>query len=198
MEYIEPLPTCDKILELFTAHSPAGFTHSGINQNLGYKNGSPESGYVLSALYKLIDDGYLLSYGMDNSYYKVSGDTFTFKAGGSYLGLCNREKTKNEIKEALDELGFKSAQSVVDTNTSIQTLNAKTGVFYKNQTEYNKSQKLLTLAILLSSVIYTITAITTCNDNRAIQSHNKSIEQRLDKIEPLLNDLKDKVSSKKP
>ncbi|MGG9962554.1 hypothetical protein [Ferruginibacter sp. SUN106] len=149
MDYIEPLPTCDKILELFTPQVPAGFSHSSINNALGYKNSDPEGAFVLAALHKLTTDKYLVPYAMDNSLYKVSGDTFIFKASGGYKGLVEKEKRVLELKEAIEQLGLKSTQSVIDTNTSIQALNKLTSDFYEKQDKYSRTQRGLTYAIVI-------------------------------------------------
>ena len=119
MEYEEPLITCDRVLELFTKERPAAITHGEINNSLGYKNGDPDSAFVLAALDKLTTDNYLIKYGDGDSYFKISGETFTFKRNGSYRGLVERENRTAEIKNALEQLGFKSTQSVIDTNSSI-------------------------------------------------------------------------------
>ena len=176
MEYEEPLITCDRVLELFTKERPANISHGDINNSLGYKNGDPDSSFVLAALDKLTTDNYLIKYG-DGSTYKISGETFTFKRNGSYKGLIERENRKAEIKEAIEQLGLKSTQSVIDTNTSIQTLNRQTGVFYEKQTTYNNTQKFLTAAILFSSVLYTVIAgLSYYNTSKQEQSLQQSVQ----------------------
>ena len=46
MEYLEPYPTADRILSLFTPEVPAGLTHSDILRRLEIKHGTTEAGFV--------------------------------------------------------------------------------------------------------------------------------------------------------
>jgi len=191
MEYEEPLITCDRVLELFTKERPAGITHGEINTSLGYKNGDPDSSFVLAALDKLTTENYLLKYGDGNSYFKISGDTFTFKRNGGYRGLVEREKRKAELKEAFDELGLKSTQSVIDTNTSIQTLNKQTATFYEKQTSFNNWQKGLTIAIGFFTLVQVLIAIFK-KDSKMEIIQMPSIKE----LELNLNQLKSKIEAK--
>ena len=49
----------------------------------------------------------------------------------------------------------------IDTNKSIQDLNDKTDTYYKNQTDFNKTQRRLTYAIAIATAIYTLFSVLT-------------------------------------
>lgn len=180
MEYIEPLITCDGILDLFTKEgAPSYYMGGNIYNTFGGKAGN---GLVTEALHKLIEiDKYIT---VANDYHRLSGTAREFIASGGYKALVDKENRKAEIKEAIEEMGLKSAQSVIDTNTSIQGLNTKTNTFYTKQTRYNNVQIFLTIAILLSSAIYTTVAVVSYNESK----RNSIKEQRLEELEKTLKD----------
>jgi hypothetical protein len=174
------LNIADKILALITPEKLFVLSHSGINLSMGYSNGSAESGYVLAALRRMLKDGYLQNNLGDNgNFFEITGTTFPFKNSGGYQTLVGREKAKNEYNASIEKLGLKSTQSVIDTNKSIQTLNKETGIFYNKQRRYNNVQICLTIAILLSSAVYTAVSIISYNESK----HNKTEDQRLEQLE---------------
>jgi hypothetical protein len=177
--YTEPLPMADKILELFTAQRPAGYDHKDFLQIFGYGHQTPEAGYVLSALHLLVNDDLLELYGHSNNLYKVTGTTFTFKDSGGYKKKIERENELEQAKTIGEQMAVKSAQSVIDTNTSIQALNRNTTTFYDKQSNFNKWQKRLTFAILISTAAYTVISYFMLrNQNTQLdQEKTKSTEQ---------------------
>ena len=77
------------------------------------------------------------------------------------------KKVRDNIQEKLDNEQLLKLQiadvnaSVIKTNDSITILNSRTVDFYEKQRTYNTTQKWLTLAILISSVVYTaVTCLT--------------------------------------
>ena len=113
----------------------------------------------------------------------MGGKTFYFKDKEGYEGQIKRENEIENAKGATERMALKSAQSVIDTNLSIQDLNTKTDAFYEKQKKYNTAQKFLTFAILLSSAIYTWVAVITYNESK----YNKKLEKRLEKLETELH-----------
>lgn len=154
--YIEPLITCDKILGLFTPERTAGYSHNDFLVSLGIGHRTPEAGYVLAAISRLTEDKHIELYGNTNSLYKITGNTFQFKNAGGYEGLIKRENEINAANTVAEKVALQSAQFVIATNLSIQSLNENTSTFYTNQTSFNTWQKVLTIAILASSITYTV------------------------------------------
>jgi hypothetical protein len=187
MEYNTILTFADKALEFFQPHSTSSLTHSNIISNLGFTHNSPESGYILSGLKRLVEDGYLKSSGLNNDLYDITGTTFDFKAKGGYKTSVKEEEERLELKANIEELNKKSTQSVIDTNTSIQTLNTKTADFYTHQSKYNNTQKLLTIAIFFTGAVSAVVATceyykpSTTNSGKYIlidtAIHNKQLRQ---------------------
>jgi len=81
-----------------------------------------------------------------------------------------------------------SAQSVVDTNKSIQLLNTKTDTFYQKQKRYNNILILLTFAIFstaaVSAVVSTCDYLKPNNSDKYIDTTTRN--QRLQLIETTL------------
>lgn len=185
MEYNETLQMADKILfELVDVNNLSAYSHSYVNGRFSINNQTPESTYVLSALRRLSDDGYFEKKDGSSESFHINGKTLDFKNSGGYKELIKAEKRKAELKGVIEELGLKSTQSVIDTNTSIQKLNTKTDTFYTKQTKYNNVQIFLTIAILLSSAIYTTVAVVSYNESK----RNSIKEQRLEELEKKLKD----------
>lgn len=193
MEYDITLFEADKILGLITPARSSGFSHSSINQELGYKNGTPQSTYILAALKRLVDDNLLEKYSTNDSLFQITANTLDFKAKGSYQGLVDRENKKDQLKQALEELGFKSAQSVIDTNKSIQTLNTQTGDFYIKQTGFNKAQRNLTLAIVVFT--FAQVCIATCQYLKPAEKPEPIQLPPSKEVEKELKKLKSKIES---
>ena len=126
MEYIEPLPTCDKILDLYN-------DKVAIEQNTIYNRLRGEQikdDLIYAALAKLVSDKHLTPRN-DNSFYNLGGDALIFIQQGKYLGLVERETKREEkelrneeLKEILDTHTLKVGNSVIDTNI-IQSKNIK-------------------------------------------------------------------------
>lgn len=186
-EYLEPLITCDKILELFTPNRPAGFEHSDILRLLDIGRQTQEAGFVLSALSKLENDNHLERYGLSNHLFKITGTTFTFKSTGGYKGQIERENEIESAKTSSEKMVLKSAQSVIDTNLSIQNLNDNTHTFYKKQTKFNNWQKGLTIAIMLSTLAYTIISYF------MLTNQNKQLEQEKIKSKSSIQEIKSQI-----
>lgn len=146
MLYIEPLISCDKILALFNEQKTSGYKHIDFIDKLGYKNGTPESQIILTAINKLEDDGHLKRYGGALDYFQLGGDALTFKETGGYKGLVERENKKEEIREIIEQLNIKTSNSVIDTNISVRTTNNI------QQKSIKKNEKLYWLTLLVAAV----------------------------------------------
>lgn len=123
LDYDEPLITADKVLDIFSAQNSAGGTHSSILQTLKINHGTPEAGYLLSALERIRKDELLLLYGHNNDHYKIGADFLTFKANGGYRGFIDREKLKINELDAIKLSGLTTNRNVIDTGDSVQKLN---------------------------------------------------------------------------
>jgi len=156
MEYDIILQTADKILNLITPENLFALSHGEVNKRLGYANGTAESAYVLAALRRMAEDNYLQKNPTTHdNYFQIAGNTFAFKDAGGYEILVENEKLHADSKKYNEVISLKSAQSVIDTNTSIQNLNSNTATFYEKQNNFNKWQRGLTIAILISTASYT-------------------------------------------
>jgi hypothetical protein len=129
---------------------------------------------------------HLSQYGMikedPHPHYILLGPGSTLQATGGYKNKFEEENKQEEEGGKIAALTIKNAQSVIDTNTSIQVLNTKTDTFYTKQTRYNNIQIFLTIAILLSSAIYTTVAVISHNESK----QNSLKEQRLEELEKTL------------
>ena len=174
MEYDEILQMADKIFaEIVDASNLSAYTHGLVNNRLSISNGTPESAHVLAALRRLSEDGFLD---------KKDGSTESFHI---------KENIKEKYREAIDELGLKSTQSVIDTNKSIQTLNTNTNKFYEKQTSFNRWQKGLTIAIGLFTLAQVLTAIFK-KDSKTETIQIPSLKE----VESKLNQLESKAEAK--
>ena len=97
-----------------------------------------------------------------------------------YPGSLKMQLTVQGVSEAEKKAMQKQ---LFETNTSIQVLNGKTGDFYSNQKLYNIIQIFLTIALLISSGLYTYFSI--LNYNLAKSQSQK--EQDLQKLEKRLH-----------
>ena len=177
MEYKEPLISCDRILALFEGRSSVSNQH--VYDNV--LNNDAGKLYTTHAITKLIDDNRIFK--SSESYYQLKGDTLHFIEDGGYEKLVERENKKGELKSIIEDLGLKSVQSVIDTNTSIQNLNTQTDKFYDKQKKYNTIQKFLTGTIVLATIAYTASSIKSCS----ILQQTQTQEESLKKIKSLID-----------
>ena len=192
MEYDEILQMSDKIFaEIVDASNLSAYTHGLVNNRLSISNGTPESAHVLAALRRLSEDGFLDKKDGSTESFHINGNTFNFKNSGAYKSLVEKENIKEKYREAIDELGLKSTQSVIDTNKSIQTLNTNTNKFYEKQTSFNRWQKGLTIAIGLFTLAQVLTAIFK-KDSKTETIQIPSLKE----VESKLNQLESKAEAK--
>jgi DNA-binding PadR family transcriptional regulator len=143
LPYVEPLPTCDLILDLFSETRTAGYNQSGIAETLGYTKGNPSAALILPALNKLETDDYLKRYGHNNEYYQITGDGLLFKTLGKYKAYIDRENARENLGLIIQDLGLKTNQSVIDTNKSVK----ETNDIQKKNIQWNNKLFWVTLAV---------------------------------------------------
>lgn len=187
----------DKILfELVDVNNLSSYSHGYVNGRFSILNQTPESTYVLSALRRLADDGFFDKKNGSSESFHINGKTLDFKNYGGYKELIKEEKRKGELKAAIEELGLKSAQSVIDTNDSIQTLNTRTSDFYNHQRKINNAQRLLTIAIFFTGAVSAVVATceyykpTTNSDKHIVidtAAHNQQLRQLESRIQSQTN-----------
>ena len=106
MEYLEPLPTCDKILDLLQGRP--SIDSYAIYHSL--PSDTITGDMITNALSKLVDDKHLRTQG---NFFNVGGDTLLFIQHGKYLGLVTenireqKELSKEELKHILDDATLK-------------------------------------------------------------------------------------------
>jgi cell division protein FtsL len=113
MEYIEPLITADKILDLFDPESRVSISQSDIYRSIGKKGDTN----TFQALKRLKEDGYL---DFCNDYFSFNGKTLAFIGSGKYKGLCEREQIRISNLSAKEKLEEESIKSVIATNEAVQ------------------------------------------------------------------------------
>ena len=122
MEYLEPLPTCDKILDLLQGRP--SIDSYAIYHSL--RSDTITGDMITNALSKLVDDKHLRTQG---NFFNVGGDTLLFIQHGKYLGLVTenireqKELSKEELKHLLDDATLKLTDSLIKTNKSVSDTN---------------------------------------------------------------------------
>ncbi|WP_394775168.1 hypothetical protein [Flavobacterium sp.] len=196
MEYDEILQMADRIFdELVDVNQLRAYTHGFINGKFSIQNGTPESTYVLAALRRISDDGYMDKKNGSSETFHINGKTFNFKKSGGYEELIKEENRRAELKAVLEDLGLKNTQSVIDTNTSIQQLNTSTVRFYSKQKTHNTINIFLTIAIMFATVVSG--GISTCSYYDIKAENQKKAQDKSDlqlKVEKLESVLQSKVA----
>lgn len=151
MEYTEPLVTADIILSIFNIETRASINNSNIYREVQQVK-TKTNEIISQSLLRLVKDGFL-DFNKDFSNYTLTGTTASFIENGKYEGLCKKikeDESRALIKEAKE---LEQIQSVINTNTSIQTLNTQTDNFYEKQKTYNNVQIGFTIAIVLATIV---------------------------------------------
>lgn len=115
MEYIEPLITADKIVDLFDPESRVSISHSDIYRSIGKKGDTN----TFQALKRLKEDGNFDN-SPDGSHLQFNGKTLAFISSGKYKGLCEREQIRISNLSAKEKLEEESIKSVIATNEAVQ------------------------------------------------------------------------------
>ena len=104
-----------------------------------------------------------------------------------YLVLVKEELKKKEQKEKLERDSIQAnidvSKSVEATNTINRSLAGDTTTFYKNQRRTNKINIFLTIAIFMSSAIYTAVSILSYTGAKSDSLKEKRLDQLEDKLQ---------------
>jgi hypothetical protein len=139
-DYVEPLPTSDKILALFVNTEGHRIYENDIYTRI------PNNSHVRAAIKHLIQDNCIQYDPPGTQYYLMIGKGAQLYASGGYKEQLNNDKRKSEIKELLDSSALQTGNSVIATNKSVSDTN--NSIIKLNDVtipRFNKMQKNLTL-----------------------------------------------------
>lgn len=103
--------------------------------------------------------------------------------GQDYMTKLSREKK-------LDKSTLDANNAAIKANTSIESLNTKTGDFYDHQKKYNKGQIGLAAAICLSTIVSVI--VSTCSYLHTVKEDAMILEDKKAHMQQL-QDMKDSI-----